>query len=568
MKQRLLSSALISMAALSFGACGPSDTTNEDLCKARLPGDVVISEYLVNPSGTDTGQEFVELYNATGAELDLKGLTLYASDPSGGSEKAHTFRTQKIPAAGYLAVGDARTEPLPPYLGYSYGNDLGALRNTGGKIGVRCGTKVLDEVTYETTTDGHSTQLSGSIVPDSAVNDLAANWCDGAATYDGSNFGTPGAANASCGGTQSGGTCVDPVTQESRAIISPLPGQLVITELMPDPANVSDDAGEWFELHAPEGSVDLNGLTVLAGSGKSTLTSESCLTIRSGGYGVLARNGDSMANGGLENVLTTVTTTLSNSSGSLSINNGDTVIDQVSWDKSQSGVSIQLSPDALNATGNDDPQNWCAPEQTYGSGMDKGTPGAANDACPIVLPKGQCLDADTGTARDVVTPAVGDLVITEFMANPAASDDTKGEWFEVLATKDVDLNGLELANEGTGTSTVDGSDCVHLAAGSYALFARSSDSSLNGGLPQVTGTFSFGLSNSGSRAIVLRSDTTEIDRVTWTSSTSGVSTQLSSDLLDAVSNDDPANFCAAAAEATYGAGDLGTPGVANAACPK
>jgi hypothetical protein len=57
---------------------------------------------------------------------------------------------------------------------------------------------------------------------------------------------------------------------------------------------------------------------------------------------------------------------------------------------------------------------------------------------------------------------------------------------------------------------------------------------------------------------------TVIDAVTWTKSTNGAALQLDPDLTDATSNDDPSNFCDATA--TYGAGDLGTPGAANTQC--
>ena len=59
----------------------------------------------------------------------------------------------------------------------------------------------------------------------------------------------------------------------------------------------------------------------------------------------------------------------------------------------------------------------------------------SHPTCGIV-PEGQCL-VDGTSARDKVPPVLGELVISEFMANPKKVDDTAGEWFEVFATADV-----------------------------------------------------------------------------------------------------------------------------------
>ncbi|MBX5480247.1 MAG: lamin tail domain-containing protein [Myxococcaceae bacterium] len=743
MNRQPLYAALALAAGAVFSSCGPEEPSIDELCKARLPGDLVISEFMANPAGTDTGKEYIELYNASGKDIDLKGISIAHSDAAGASEKKHTFRSVTIPAGGYLAVGDAREEPKPEWMGYSYGSDLGALRNSGGTLTVRCGTKVLDEVKYvDGGKDGHSQELDGALVPDSAVNDVATNFCSATTSFDGINFGTPGAQNSKCG-VVGGGTCIDAISSEARTIESPAPGELVISEFMANPEAVSDDQGEWVELYAPSRTVDLNGLTLHSGSNRMTLNAEGCLTIGVGTYGVLARNNNPDTNGGLDNVLATISPTLANSNGTLAIYAGETLIDEVSWTSTVAGAATQLSPDALNADANDDPLNFCAASQVYGSGMDKGTPRAANSPCPVTPPPGQCSDPDsglprpiqkpaagavvisewmarpsavsatvgewfeitamapfdlndlsvqvgtgtpaaitsstclhfepgqqgifarssdasvngglpfvtaelksglvdnngsialldgtteldrvswtaspqgvavqvdpgaldpvandddanrcdatqsygkgdkgtpggpntacgapaqchdtsTGNMRDVIVPTAGQLVITEFMANPEAVSDTAGEWIEVMATADVDLNGVQVANEGTGNSTLSSPDCLHLRAGEYAVLARNADSGANGGLPPVFGTFNFALSNSGARSIILRSGGGELDRITYSTSTPGASAQLDVNKLDTVSNDDPANFCASTK--SYGAGDLGTPGEANAAC--
>jgi hypothetical protein len=558
--------AVLLLGAAFVLSCGPDQSVPAQ-CASRLPGDLVITEFLPDPQGVDDGQEFIELYNASGAELELLGMTLSITAEDGSGERQHRFRSVKLAQGAYFAAGDYRSEPLPAWLNYSYGTDFGrGLRNTGGKISVRCGDKLIDEVTYGTVKAGRSRELNGKFTPDSTLNDVADNFCDGTESYDGVNLGTPGRANSTCETPiiPVDGTCQDPVTGQARQIVRPAVGDLVITEVMPNPDKVDDTKGEWFELTALT-TVDLNELTVRTASSSSTVFSSICLPLAAGAFAILARSGDPALNGGLPAVTALFTVTLVNSNGRLSIHSGETLLDEVTWTTAPVGASLQLDPEKTDPVSNDDAANFCVSKEPYGAG-DLGSPGAANVTCAPPVTDQTCFDADLGAARPVVRPGPGELVITEFMADPATPvTDANGEWFEVLATLDVDLNGLQLANEGTGSSLVVSTECLRIEAGQYALFARSADPALNGNLPAPNALFSFGLANTGARALVLRSGDVEIDRVTWTSSVAGASWQLSPDALDAVSNDDPANFCLGTE--LYSEGNRGTPGAPNHDCP-
>ena len=171
------------------------------------------------------------------------------------------------------------------------------------------------------------------------------------------------------------------------------------------------------------------------------------------------------------------------------------------------------------------------------------------------VPVGTCLSS--GTARSVSPPRPGDLVITEIMADPKAVPDTAGEWVEVYALRDMDLNGVALANEGSGRATVEDSKCLSLRAGAYGVLARSGDSSTNGGLPPVVGTFSFGLGNGPEpHALRLLLGETLLDEVAWASAaTPGVSRQLDPSREDASRNDAPEAFCPTPEGVSYNAVD-------------
>jgi hypothetical protein len=88
-------------------------------------------------------------------------------------------------------------------------------------------------------------------------------------------------------------------TMQSRADAAPLDaGDLVISEVMANPAMVTDGNGEWFELYNTTGStIDLDGL-ILSDDGTDSHTISGTLEVASGGYLVLGNNDDFDTNGG------------------------------------------------------------------------------------------------------------------------------------------------------------------------------------------------------------------------------------------------------------------------------
>ena len=168
---------------------------------------------------------------------------------------------------------------------------------------------------------------------------------------------------------------------------------------------------------------------------------------------------------------------------------------------------------------------------------------------------------DGNMDRPVVKPQLGDLIITEYMPDPDAVGDTDGEWIELWATKDVDLNGLQLGGTfGDVKGTVDSADCISVGADSYALLARKSDMMVNGGLPAVDATFSFNVTNSGP-GLFIGIDDALLDEVFYGNSGMGAARSLDPDAYDAADNDMEANWCNATD--AYGDGDLGTPKAGN-----
>ena len=65
-------------------SCGPAaPTVPAALCNGVTPGDVVLSEFMADPAGSDTGKQYIEVYNTTDHTVDLGGLTLSQSMSDG-----------------------------------------------------------------------------------------------------------------------------------------------------------------------------------------------------------------------------------------------------------------------------------------------------------------------------------------------------------------------------------------------------------------------------------------------------------------------------------------------------
>lgn len=169
--------------------------------------------------------------------------------------------------------------------------------------------------------------------------------------------------------------------------------------------------------------------------------------------------------------------------------------------------------------------------------------------------------ARPAAAQATVSP--GDIVITEAMQNPAAVADSAGEYFEVYnaTTADIDLDGWTISDNGADSLVI--AEPVIVPAGGYAVLADNADAAVNGG---VVADYEYGrlfLSNGDDELVLTAADGTEVDRIEWDGGPNwpdptGASMQLCDLTAD---NGDGANWNTGTA--TFGAGDIGTPGSAN-----
>lgn len=589
---------------LSLLACGGTDTGSgsSSKCSEVNEGDFIITEFLANPKGTDDWQEYIEIYNPTANPINLKGVKLFTSKNDGSSEKSKwTINEATIQPGQYFTVGDFNTTPdeatgivAQPYehLDYVFDAKL-SLPNSNGLIGFRCGKTIIDQVTYTAIKEAQAQILSGDKLG-TAENDDEASWCSipkedeyiiaslpyvSESGSTASNYGTPKQANPECKAedipiTVPEGKCMDNGVE--RDIVSPQVGEVVISEIMSWAAG-NDKNHEYVELYA-KGSFDLNGLILSKGTKDWTLSSNECLHVTANKYVVIAGTDDQLLNGGIPHVDVIVSGLDINQAGTITLKLDDatvlddgtvgddaTVLDSVTYVKPAEGTSWQLSSDKLEGASGEFTTDFCASTASYSEGH-YGTPGGANTMCDAQLAEGQCLGAD-GRARQIVSPASGDLLITEIMAKPTGENGV--QWFEIYARSNVDLNNLVIKKGTTAQPyTIESSDCISLSTGDFAVVATVEDVNLEAAIVVVPKP-KISLNISSNKNISLYNAAgVLIDSYDYATPTEGFSLQLTSTKFSSEREviDNSADYCESAGAAYDTLGNVGTPGRANAEC--
>ncbi|MBO6935466.1 MAG: lamin tail domain-containing protein [Deltaproteobacteria bacterium] len=164
-------------------------------------------------------------------------------------------------------------------------------------------------------------------------------------------------------------------------------GDLVISEIMADTDVVSDDFGEWFEIHNPSATVtyDLDGCIVADSSNSHPISGETL--VAPGAYLSLARFGSAAVGGFSPDYDYGMTLKFANEGDIVRLSCAGAVVDLVDFNSFgvDKGISLALDPDALDTVSNDDVANWCLGQSPYNSGggeTDFGSPGLANPDCP------------------------------------------------------------------------------------------------------------------------------------------------------------------------------------------
>jgi hypothetical protein len=160
----------------------------------------------------------------------------------------------------------------------------------------------------------------------------------------------------------------------------------------------------------------------------------------------------------------------------------------------------------------------------------------------------------------------GDLVITEYMADPVAVTDANGEWIEIFnaSNNDIELNGFYISDGGADTLQLVSASSLIVPPGGYFVLGTNSNIAANGGVSTNYTMGGFTVNNNTGSLIITDSLFNVIDEISYNTTTPGKSNSLDPFYYDAISNDNQQNWCEA--NVIYGAGDFGTPGANNPSC--
>ncbi len=189
----------------------------------------------------------------------------------------------------------------------------------------------------------------------------------------------------------------------------------------------------------------------------------------------------------------------------------------------------------------------------YGRALPASTSADASDHLPVLAD----LDVPAG-GGGAARPAPGDLLLTEFMANPSTCADDTGEWIELYNARFVplDLSGLEIVDQSGNVAVVAGP--VTAPARSLVLLGRT-DAARFCGPARPDGFYGDAVYlNNTSDALTFRVNGTVVLQTPVypaAGATSGVSAQR-----------DPARPRWCLSTSPIGA-ELGTPGTRNVPCP-
>ncbi len=188
--------------------------------------------------------------------------------------------------------------------------------------------------------------------------------------------------------TEEGQVC-DRAACIEDVVAPPGPGELVITEIMANPAAVDDVVGEWFEVHnTTNRTLDLNGL-VVSDDGRDEFVVATPdgepLELGPRGWLVFGASADGAANGGVPvDVVFSNYFTLANAGDEVSLSAAGQPIDRVVYGGAgfavPRGASLQLDADLGFGVDNELGGAWCPTTAVYGAG-DRGTPGGPNEGC-------------------------------------------------------------------------------------------------------------------------------------------------------------------------------------------
>ncbi len=447
-------------------------------------GTVVFSEIYYDTVGTDSVEEWIELYNNSDATVDLGGWTIMDNNgtggtltiPAGTTIRPGTYLTIAANQGGFTAL-------------YGFEADIYAgmpgLNNGGDALVLSDGGTVMDAVAWEggasagvpdgwgSTSDPWAGTGNTIVRSDPAVDtDTYADW--GYASNNG-----------------------DPQVQPAG------PEAVLFSEIFYDTPGTDADE-EWIELYNSSSSAaDLGNWTIVDNNGTGfTYTFPAGTTIQPGTYLTVAMTqGGFTALYGYEADLYGALPYLNNGGDTLILKDGDgTEVDAVAWE----GGASAGTPDGWGSTSD--------PWASTGNTIVRSDPTVDTDTY-----------SDWGYAADGGNPQTqgggsGPAVVFSEIFYDTPGTDADEEWVELYnnSSRTVDLSNWTIVdNNGTGyTYTFPAGATMRPNSHLTVAMTQAGFNALYGFDADLYGSLPF-LNNGGDTLLLLDADSNEVDAVAW-----------------------------------------------------
>ncbi|MBI2636709.1 MAG: lamin tail domain-containing protein [Parcubacteria group bacterium] len=265
---------------------------------AAAASDIIFTEIMYNPSGTDTKTEWVEIFNSGPSDVTLiEGSGNDSWRFNDGSNHTLTLiqGSLTVPAGGYAILASDGTTFLDAHQGYvgTVIDTVMSLNNTSDTIQLSSdkGESFFSGVTYENTQgadgDGNSLQLlNGTWV--AAGETLGSSAVESAQSEQQETQGSTGSGSSGSSGSSGGtpGSSASPAATPQGD-----PGKVKITEIFPNPEG--DENNEFIELwNNQDQSISLEGWKIADTAKIKTLAG---ITLVPGEYYALYRSSTGIA---------------------------------------------------------------------------------------------------------------------------------------------------------------------------------------------------------------------------------------------------------------------------------
>ena len=482
--------ALDPNSALGADALGDGLTVSLD-CTAAVPGDLVINEILADPGSLDvdgdgvpnaTKDEFVEVVNVSGQTVGLANVQLRVSGET------------NIPLGAYcLAPDQARVI-------FGSERSLG-LANSGDTVAL-----VVDEAVTQLVTFGSEGGKDQSLTLARQL-DTSSDW-----VLHEDLFGTKWSPGACADGSSFPCAVTDPTGDGQGACEPVRSGELVLNEILADPAG-QDVNGDGMATATSDEFVELVNLSTqsvglinakLVIDGDELVFGNVCVPPQ----GVHLVFGAEQSLG------------LANSGGSLQLLIDDEVVQEHTYG-SEGGKDQSLTL----ATQGDPSSGWVSHLDISSEPWSPGT--CANGSAFPNCSGGSPTDPDAsdgGSAACGAAPMVGQVLINEILADPGPNDAngdgmTDGEadeFIEIASLVDepLDLSGVVLRESAGKEYRFPDGSCL-APRGGAVMFGRYAEGGSFCGALVVSYDGVFGLNNGGDTVSLIAADGTVLDSHTY-----------------------------------------------------